>query len=112
MIPTPRSAATGLEMNPPLPVLVDEDVWPEFADALLALGERWTAPSGRSYLLALAGRRLEVSLALDTLVPPPPGDAVDADLFELACLVADRVGDPWSGDALRRLTALWGWEPG
>ncbi len=94
---------------PPLPVLVDENVWPEFAPAIRALGPDWTAPSGRSYRLELSGRRLEVFLRLAAEpAAAPGGDEIDADLFELACAVQDEVGGEWSGETLRRAAAVWG----
>ena len=98
-------------MIPPLPVLVDEHVWPEFLDAVRALGDAWTAPSRRRYALTLSGARLEVALVGDSLGPPPSGEEIDADLLELACQVHDAVGHPWSGEAVRQTAALWGWSP-
>jgi hypothetical protein len=97
---------------PALPVLVDEDVWPEFEGALVALGGRWIALSGRVYLLSLSGRRLDVALELTPGVPIPTGDDLDEDLLELACNVHDRVGGEWSGDAVRQVAGMWGiWPP-
>ncbi len=89
-----------------LPVLVEEAVWPKFQVAVQSLGTIWTAPSGREYELDLAGYRLVVSLILESYEPPPRA-AIDEDLFELACLLQDIVGDPWSGQALRDMVALW-----
>ena len=101
------------DLVPPLPVLADERVWPEFLDAVRTLGDSWTAPSGRRYRLTLEGQRFEVALVVDGLGPPPGGDDVDADLLDLACQVHDAVGDPWSGDAVRQTAAFWGWaQPG
>ena len=97
------------EVTPPLPVLLDEHVWPEFLDAVRGLGDAWTAPSGRHYLLSLTGDRFEVALVVDGLGPPPDGDDVDTDLLELVSQVHDTVGDPWSGEAVRQTAALWGW---
>lgn len=94
------------------PVLVEQDVWEEFRGAVAALGDRWTAPSGRTYLLDFAPPRLEVALEATAMEPPPPGDEIDADLFELACHLYDAVGGEWSGEALRNLAAIWGWKPG
>ena len=96
-------------LTPPLPVLLDEHVWPEFLDAVRALGDGWTAPSGRRYLLALEGDRFEVLLEVDGLAPPPDADDVDADLLELVGRVHDAVGEPWSGEAVRQTAAFWGW---
>lgn len=94
-------------IGPYLPVLVDDDVWPEFQPAVRGFGERWTAPSGRVYALDLAGRRLVVSLVQGTVAPPPSGEALDADLFELACRVQDAAPGEWSSAGLRRITAFW-----
>lgn len=91
-------------------VLTEQDVWDEFRPAVEALGEAWTAPSGRAYALALAGRRLEVRL-LDP-DPLPEGDEIDADLFALAERIYDEVGGEWSSDALRQTAEAWGWVPG
>jgi hypothetical protein len=87
-------------------VLVDEDVWPEFQPAVRSLGAVWAAPSGRGYKLALDGRRLVVSLVLEGY-ELPEGAEIDADLFELACLLQDIVGEPWSSKALRDMVTLW-----
>ena len=92
---------------PPLPVLVDDDVWPEFHDAVRSLGDRWVAPSGRAYSLELAGRTLTVSLLDLELDVPPAGDDVDADLLELAAAIADARGGDWSGDAVRNVARIW-----
>jgi hypothetical protein len=43
------------------------------------------------------------------LAAPPPTDAVDADLFELACAVQDAVGGEWSGETLRQAARNWGY---
>src|SRR5262249_5739293 len=94
-----------------LPVLVDEDVWDEFAVAIDALGGGWTAPSARRYVLERNGRRLQVDLVIDALVRQPCGDDIDADLFVLACEVVDAVGGEWSSDGLRRVAQFWGWSP-
>lgn len=92
----------------PLVVLVDENVIPEFRSALAGLGQDWQAPTGRRYRLALAGERLEVALLLDPLAAPPPKRDVDDDLFELACVLQDAAGPPWSAAALRALAEQWG----
>ena len=96
---------------PDLPVLLDEHVWPEFLEAVRAVGETWAAPSGRTYRLRLDGERLEVFLVVDAPAPPPSGEELDVDLFELACEVHDRKGGAWSAGALRQTAALWGWTP-
>lgn len=93
-----------------LPVLVDQQVWPEFREAIDELGEEWRAPSGRRYSLERTESRLEVLLLLGDLEPPPSGDEIDADLFGLAGEIYDRVGGEWSAEALRGISALWGWE--
>jgi hypothetical protein len=89
-----------------VPVLVDEAVWPRFQVAVATLGETWQAPSGRVYALELAGSRLMVSLVAASY-ELPAGSEIDDDLFELACELQDLVGDPWSGQALRDMAALW-----
>lgn len=90
-----------------VPVLVDEDVWPDFGSVIEGLGGSWTAPSGRRYAVALNGKRLEVSLVVDGLQPHPAGADVDADLLELGCQVMDGVGGEWSGENLRRVAQVW-----
>jgi hypothetical protein len=50
-----------------------------------------------------------VALLQDGLAAPPPTDAVDADLFELACAVQDAVGGEWSGETLRQAARSWGY---
>jgi hypothetical protein len=92
--------------NDRLPVLVEESVWPEFQPSVASLGETWTAPSGRVYALELSGERLVVCLVVDSFALPS-GAEIDEDLFELACTVQDRVGGPWSGDALRRMVEFF-----
>lgn len=89
-----------------VPVLVEQAVWPKFQIAVRSLGETWEAPSGRRYGLDLTGSRLVVNLVLESY-ELPPGSEIDTDLFELACQLQDIVGDPWSGQALRDMVALW-----
>jgi hypothetical protein len=89
-----------------LPVLVEDTVWPEFQAAVESLGPAWTAPGGRVYELQLTGSRLVVSLILSSHEVPRGAD-IDSDLLELACSLQDCVGDPWSGQALRAMVALW-----
>jgi hypothetical protein len=82
-----------------LPVLVEDDVWPEFVDAVRSLGERWTSPDGTTtYDLRFdaAARRLEVF-----------GPDDDGQLLELAKAVHDAAGGIWSGDAVHHTAALW-----
>lgn len=93
-----------------LPVLVEQDVWPDFREVVESLGPAWDASSGRRYLLRFDGLRLDVLLELDDLEPPPPDPDVDRDLLELACRIYDERGGEWSGEALRDVAALWGWE--
>lgn len=95
---------------PPLPVLIDEGVWPEFGDAIRTLGAQWTAPSGRAYLLDLHGTTLRIDAA-DPGVADLARARVEADLFALACEVADLVGGEWSAEALRTATSMWGFTP-
>lgn len=86
-----------------LPVLVEEDVWPEFTQAVRSLGTTWTSPDGTTtYQLRFdeARRRLEVF-----------GPDDDQRLLELAAAVHDAAGGIWSGDAVRQTAALWGFEP-
>lgn len=92
-------------------VLVEQRVWDEFRPAVEAIGERWTASSGRTYALTLDERRLDVHLEQPDLAPPPAGDEIDADLFELAGQIYDAVGGDWSADALRRTSEAWGYVP-
>lgn len=83
-----------------LPVLVEEDVWPEFSEAVRALGERWTTPDGSTtYDLRFDAdaRRLEVY-----------GPDDDAALLELAKAVHDAAGGVWSGDAVHETATIWG----
>lgn len=93
-----------------VPVLVEESVWPEFQRALQSLGARWTAASGRVYSLDLQDRRLVVSLVLERYELPAAAE-IDTDLFELACLLQDLAGEPWSAQALRDMVDLW-WAAG
>lgn len=95
-----------------LRVLVEQSVWPGFRNAIASVGEAWTAPSGRVYVLELTGRRLEVSLRVEPMSPTPSGDDVDADLFALAGEIYDAVGGDWSSEALAQTAGAWGWSPG
>ena len=82
------------------PVLVEDDVWPEFTDAVRSLGEQWTSPDGSAtYDLRFdeASRRLEVF-----------GPDDDAQLLELAKAVHDAAGGIWSGEAVAQTAAIWG----
>ena len=82
------------------PVLVEEDVWPEFVEAVASLGERWTSPDGTaSYELRFdrGSRRLEVF-----------GPDDDAQLLELAKAVHDAAGGIWSADAVHETAVIWG----
>lgn len=90
-------------------VLTEEHVWDDFRPAVEAIGDTWTAPSGRVYRLGFHGHRLEVYLQHDDLGSPPPGALVDADLLALASKVYDDVGEEWSSDALTQTAAAWGW---
>ncbi|HVM07788.1 MAG TPA: hypothetical protein VM345_04965 [Acidimicrobiales bacterium] len=90
------------------PVLTDENIWPEFVDAVRTVGETWTAPSGRVYELEFDGKRLTVWLeggATDD------SDEVDADLLELAAQIHDAAGGIWSSDAVRQTASFWGFTP-
>jgi hypothetical protein len=89
-----------------LPVLVEEACWPKFQAAVQEIGSPWTGPSGLVYELDLRGYRLQIDLVLESY-DLPPREQVDGDLLEYACLLQDTVGDPWSGQALRELYALW-----
>ena len=88
------------------PVLVEDACWPKFQDAVKKVGSPWKAPSGREYELDLRGYRLQINLVLESY-DLPPREQIDEDLFEYACLLQDTVGDPWSGQALRDIVALW-----
>jgi hypothetical protein len=90
-------------------VLTEQHVWDDFRPAVEKIGDKWTAPSGRVYRLALHGHRLEIYLQHDDLETPPPGALVDTDLFTLAGKLYDDVGGDWSSDALRQTAAAWGW---
>ena len=102
------SKAESDRLVPPLAVLVDEDVWPEYQEAIKKVGTPWSAPSGRIYALNLLGSYLRVDLLLDELVPPPSNLEINTDLLELAILLQDNAGAPWSGDFLRQLSQAWG----
>lgn len=86
---------------------MDDNVWPEFARTIGALGARWSASSGRAYRLTLLGKRLEVALERDALAALPAPDAIDEDLLELACAVYDKLGGEWSSDMLKKLVGAW-----
>jgi hypothetical protein len=88
------------------PVLVEEACWPKFQVAVKTIGSPWTGPSGLVYELDLRGTRLQINMILERY-ELPPRERIDNDLFEYACLLADTVGDPWSGQALRDIDALW-----
>ena len=92
---------------PPLPVLTDDAVWPDFAEQIRAIGPQWEAASGRRYQLDLEGERLVVSLVQSDLGAQPDGNAIDKDLLELAGAVYDRIGGEWSGAMLRKLMEVW-----
>ena len=91
-------------------VLVEPNVWDEFRPAVESIGEKWTAPSGRTYHLTLRGKRLEVYLEHPGLDHPPHHELVDADLFALAGKIYDTVGGEWSSDALKQTANAWGWQ--
>lgn len=93
-----------------LPVLTEQNVWPEFREPLERLGPAWDAPSGRHYLLHFDGEVLDVLLELEDLERPPPDEEIDLDLLELACQVYDAVRGDWSSEALRNIATMWGWE--
>jgi hypothetical protein len=95
-----------------LEVLVEQNVWAEFRASIEALGDGWTAPSGRVYRLALQGRRLEVFLDHPALETPPPQDLIDGDLLALAGRLYDAVRGEWSSEALHQTAQAWGWEVG
>ena len=80
------------------PVLVEDDVWPEFVEAVAGLGDRWTSPAGTTYELRFdaAARRLEVF-----------GPDDDEQLLELAKAVHDAAGGIWSGNAVHQTAAIW-----
>lgn len=81
------------------PVLVEDDVWPEFVDAVRSLGERWTSPDGTTtYHLRFDAtrRRLEVF-----------GPDDDGQLLELAKAVHDAAGGIWSGNAVHQTAVIW-----
>jgi hypothetical protein len=93
---------------PPQPVLVDDDVWPEFHDAIRSLGGRWTAPSGRAYLLELDGRRMVVATPPSgDLSAEPPGTAIDDDLLALGQAIYDAMGGEWAAVRLAQLVDVW-----
>jgi len=87
-------------------VLVHDRLDPSHAMALHELRGRWEAPSGQADRLAIDGARLAVDLELppDLVAPLPPGSAIDEDLFELAGVIAHRIGDGWSSCVAR----VWG----
>jgi hypothetical protein len=95
------------DMMQSLPVLTDENVWPEFAEQIHALGPSWVATSGRHYELDLENERLVVCLVQSELGPQPDGALIDKDLLELAGVVYDRIGGEWSGAMLRKLIEVW-----
>jgi hypothetical protein len=92
---------------PPLPVLTDDAVWPDFAQQIRAIGPTWVAASGLQYQLDLEGERLVVSLVQSDLGAQPDGNIIDEDLLELAATVYDRIGGEWSGVMLRKLKEVW-----
>ena len=102
---------TPTEIVPALPVLTEENLWPEFAAALDTLGSSWRSPTGRQYRLERSDRTLVVSLLLApaAVAPPPPSEEIDRDLFELACALQEAVGGEWSAEALRKSAAIFGW---
>jgi hypothetical protein len=98
----------SLPLVPEEPVLVDDNVLPEFHDAVRSLGAEWTAPSGRRYLLSLAGRRLVVSSPpAAELAPAMAREAVDDDLLALGQAIYDARGDEWADVRLEQLAAVW-----
>lgn len=93
---------------PEEPVLVDDNVAPEFHDALRSLGTEWVAPSGQRYLLALSGRRLVVSWPSASELAAAPGRAeVDDDLLALGQAIYDARGGEWAAVRLEQLAAVW-----
>jgi hypothetical protein len=93
---------------PEEPVVVDDNVLPEFHDAVRSLGTEWVAPSGRRYLLALSGRRLLVSRpSAAELVPAPTRTAVDDDLLALGQAIYDARGGEWAAVRLDQLATVW-----
>jgi hypothetical protein len=93
---------------PEEPVLVDDNVDPEFHDALRSLGDEWVAPSGRSYRLSLSGRRLAVSRpAAPELRAAPRRDEVDDDLLALGQAIYDARGGEWADVRLEQLARVW-----
>ena len=99
-------------MTPPLvpeePVLVDDNVLPEFEGAVHSLGPEWIAPSGRRYLLSLTGRRLVVSCPqADELAAAIRREALDDDLLALGQAIYDARGGEWADVRLEQLAAVW-----
>ncbi|GEM_PF-6444875 len=99
---------TDRPMVPSEVVLVDEHVDPDFHAAVLALGDTWTAPSGRQYRIVLSGSVLVVSWPSgEHLVPVPPGEQVDEDLLALAQAIYRARGGEWAEVDLERLAEVW-----
>lgn len=93
-----------------LPVLTEQNVWPEFREPIDRLGPAWDASSGRHYLLHFDGEVLDVILELEDLEKPPPDEEIDRDLLELSGQIYDAVGGEWSSEALRNVASMWGWD--
>jgi hypothetical protein len=98
----------SLPLVPEEPVLVDDNVLPEFHDAVRSLGTEWIAPSGRRYLLSLSGRRLVVSSPQATeLAAAVAREALDDDLLALGQAVYDARGGEWADVRLEQLAVVW-----